>query len=355
MPYNKVKNLMDRYYINFHIKNISIKNILNKGNDYDYKKFINLLFSYDLIKSFNHICNILERYLDNKVEIFNFVYSFILYKYHFFILTDDSDNINVFTSSELKNNLIDASIKFVNFMNSFDIYDDFCILKFVNKYKRYISSLTEWQNSDKIKIVKLLSESYYNLENLKYDLLYNYEDEYSNLELEIIKSKQNDIIQELLYYQDVNIYKTIQPSLSNIITNTNNDDYYWTLLYEELSIIPIEYSSVVKRIIEIKNTVYNIIPKNKDLIKEMDSILCINNIFDKNIDSTYILNSINYLFLLFQKINSESNIICDSYHKILRTNMINGNELKNFVPECLKFLVYIYYKIWDDKVHKKLV
>lgn len=346
---------MDRYYLNLHIKKISIKNILNKGNDYDYKKFINLLFCYDLIKSFNYICNILERYLGNNIDIFNFVYSFILYKYHFLILTDDSDNINVFTSSELKNNLIDASIKLVNFMNSFDVYDDFCILKLINKYKKYISSLTEWQNSDKIKIVKLLSESYYSLETLKYDLLYNYDDENSTIELEIIKTKQNDIIQELLYYEDVNIYKTIQPSLSNIITNTNNDDYYWTLLYEELSLIPIEYSSVVKRLIEIKNTVYNIIPKNKDLIKEMESILCIDYIFDKNIDSTYILNSINYLFLLFQKINSESNIICDSYHKILRANMINGNELKNFVPECLKFLVYIYYKIWDNKVHKKLV
>ena len=108
-------------------------------------------------------------------------------------------------------------------------------------------------------------------------------------------------------------------------------------------------------IIEIKNTIYNIIPKNKTLIKEIECILFINSIFDKNIDSNYILTSTNYLFSLLKKINNNHNIICDSYHKILRTSMINGNELRNFIPECLKFLVYIYYKIWDDKVHKKLV
>lgn len=354
MHYNKTKHLMDRYYINFHIKKIKINNILNKGDEYDYKKFVNLLFSYDLIKSFNYICNILERYIDNKVDIFNFVYSFILYKYHFFILSDESEDINVYTSIELKNNLIDSSIKLVNYMCSFDVYDDFCIFKLLNRYNRFNSSLKEWQNSDKIKIIKLLSESYYNLENLKYDILYTF-DESSDIELEIIKNKQNDIVKELLYYDDVNIYKTIKPSISNVISNTDNDDYYWKLLYEELSLIPIEYSSVIKRLIEIKNTIYNIIPKNKTLIKEMECILFINSIFDKNIDSNYILTSTNYLFSLLKKINNNHNIICDSYHKILRTSMINGNELRNFIPECLKFLVYIYYKIWDDKVHKKLV
>lgn len=353
MPNNNIKHLMDRYYINLHIK--KIKNILNKGNNYEYKKFINLLFTYDLIKSFNFICNILERYLNDKVDMFNFVYSLILYKYHFFLLTDESDNINVYTSIELKNNLIDSTIKFVDYICAFDIYDDFCILKLLNRYKKYISSLKEWQNSDKIKIVKLLSESYYNLETLKYDLLYTFDDEYSKIELEIIKNKQNDIVKELLYYEDVNIYKSIQPTISNIISNTSNDDYYWKLLYEELSLIPIEYSSVVKRIIEIKNTINNIIPKNKILIKEMESILFINSIFDENIDSNYILTSINYLFLLIKKINNNHNVICDSYHKILRTSMINGNELRNFIPECLKFLVYIYYKIWNEKIHKKLI
>ena len=54
------------------------------------------------------------------------------------------------------------------------------------------------------------------------------------------------------------------------------------------------------------------------------------------------------------QIQNKYSDITESYHKVLKEGLLNGLEIYLFVPVCMKFLIYIYYKIWDDKVQEKL-
>ena len=48
-----------------------------------------------------------------------------------------------------------------------------CILNLCNRFKRYKKTLDEWQNADQIHLIKLLRETYYNLQIIKDNIIQN--------------------------------------------------------------------------------------------------------------------------------------------------------------------------------------
>ena len=102
------------------------------------------------------------------------VYAFILYKYHYIILDEEKAIINIKISLDLKFKLTNTVIKLIDYLVNFDMYDELCILKLTTRIKKYINSLNEWDNADKIKLVKLLYESYNDLQIAKENIQYKY-------------------------------------------------------------------------------------------------------------------------------------------------------------------------------------
>ena len=356
MSNNNLQFIVDRFYLNKFIKDLDIIKLLDLTLvNNDYNNFLKKMYSPKVKTIIYKICNILKKYTMHNVYTNELVYAFILYKYHYIILNQDKEIINVKVSLDLKFNLTNTVIKLIDYLICFDMLDDLCILKFCNRYKKYINALNEWDNADKIKLVRLLFESYTDLQIAKEDIINNKSTslKYKN-EITKIDSKQKNIINEIYHYGGMDIIKKIKPSNNFNLINYKYDDYLWELLDYELKAIPIEFSSVIKRIIELKYIMYNIIPKNKEILSELESTIYITDIDSKNIDCHYILTSLNYFFNRINVIQDKYSDMAESYHKILKEGLIDGTEIFRFVPDCLKFLVYIYYKIWDDKVCNKM-
>ena len=356
MSNNNLQFIVDRFYLNKFLKDLDIIKILDLTlAKSDYNIFLKKMYSPKIKSICNKICNILKRYTLFEIYTNEFIYAFILYKYHYIILNEEKEIINMKVSLDLKFNLTNTVIKLIDYLASFDMLDDLCILKFVNRFKKYKNALNEWDNADKIKLVKLLFESYSDLQMAKEDILSNKSISlnYKN-EINKIDSKQKNIITEIYSYGGIDVIKNIKLSNNFNLLNYKYDDYLWELLDYELKAIPIEFSSVIKRIIEIKYIIYNIVPKNKEILSEIEDIVYITDIDNKFIDSHYILTCLNYFFNKINVIQNNYNDLVKSYHKILKDGLINGTEIFRFVPDCLKFLVYIYYKIWDDKVCSKM-
>ena len=101
---------------------------------------------------------------------------------------------------------------------------------------------------------------------------------------------------EIYQYDGLNILKIFKPTSQFNLLNYKYDDYLWDLLDQELKAIPVEFSSIIKRIIEIKYIIYNIIPKNKDILIQLEDTVQITDIENKSIDCHYILTCLNYFF-----------------------------------------------------------
>lgn len=351
---NNLQFIVDRFYLNKFIKDLDIVQLMDLTLvNNDYNMFTKKMYSRHTKIHLQKICNILKRYTNINVVLNELIYAFVLYKYHYIILNEDKDIINVKISLDLKFNLTNSVIKLIDYLITFDMCDELCILKLINRYKKYILTLEEWDNADKIKLVRLLFESYTDLQLAKEDLL-NKDFSLKEEEIEKINCKQKGIINEIMYYGGIKVIKNIKPSNNFKLLNYKYDDYLWDLLDCELKAIPIEFSSLVKRIIEIKYIIYNIIPKDKDLLRELENTIYITDVNNKDIDCHYVLTCIDYFFNTINKIQNKYRDITDSYYKILKEGLVEGNEIYRFVPKCLKYLVYIYYKMWDDKVYNKI-
>ena len=126
---------------------------------------------------------------------------------------------------------------------------------------------------------------------------------------------------------------------------------YWELLEDDLNNYPIRLDLVKSHIIQLTKIIYNIIPKEVVLLENIEKNI---NIINTDTDSYYIITSMNYLFTIAKKIQSHIHINnTDKYHKIVKNSMIEGDELKYFIPKTIKYLTKLFYNIWDDKIDIK--
>ena len=226
MVKSNLQFIFDRFNLNFYFKKINIKKFIDESNYLiDYQNFITSFINIELVNTLKKICKVMQRYSSIKLQFNDFIYVFILYKYHNLLLKE-SNSLNHNITDNLRFNLVSSVFNLVNYLYEFDMLNDFCILKLMNRYNKYLQSLQEWNNSDKIELVKILSETYYSLQDLKDNLLFaNSEDD----EILDISIKQKNIVEELLIFDD-NILKNIKPEYVNNLKVFKNDDYLWDLL-----------------------------------------------------------------------------------------------------------------------------
>jgi len=361
-----IKFLMDRYYLQFYIYNLGINQILKDDIS---SLNINVFFKIQnpLIKKLNNlniqtniekILNILNKYGVYNIKKNDINRAFLLYKYDYIILENNTKIINNEILQNLKYNLISSVKKLINYIKVFDMIDDYCILKLCNRFKRYKKTLDEWQNADQIHLIKLLSETYYNLQIIKDNIIQNRDRKNILLhelkKINNIDNKQSNILKKINNNNGMEIFKNIKPVIiknNNKLISKNNDNYYWDILKAEISSYPIKINMVKKCIIEIKYIIYNLISKNIDMLTDIEKNINIDYIDNNKIDSHYIIICIDYLFIFVKKLQTYTYIEeTNKYHDIIKKSMIEGHKLEYFIPQTLRYLLELFYKIWDDKI-----
>lgn len=345
---NKVffKHLIDRYYLSFYINKLNINEII-KSNDKS-----NYLYNFQT--NIKKILNVLKKYNITNVTPEDINNAFYIYKNNYIALDNKKNLIDRQIEENLKYNLISSSKELINYMIIYDIYDDYCILKLCNRIKRYKKTLIEWVDADNNHLIKSYSETYYNLQNIKENIIQNRNRKDIYMEdldrIKKIDDKQIDILKKIKKLDGIEMFKNTIPNIdnNNILYQENIQKSYWKFIDDDLSIYPIKLHLIKNHIIHIKNIIYNIIPDQKNLLEDIGKNI---NLINIKLDSYYIITCVNYLFSIAIKLQSKIHIEnTDKYHRVLKSSMIEGDELVLFLPKTLKYLTELFYKIWDEKI-----
>jgi len=312
--------------------------------------FDNLLEYLNNKKIFiNKFINFLNISYEINISNKEFNLIFMIYFHHDNIITHKSDNSDAVIESV--NNLI-------YHIKSFDPYDRFCILKTMNRFKRFIQNFNKWKEIDKKELITDLSSEFYRLENIKQELKNKPNNKLYINELEkikIIEEQQDLIMKEIKKCDGLDIFNNLQPVEIQYDEDTIKEikkmleDQYWILLKDDLKKIPIDSSFIIKLLGEIKDIIYLILNKRVDMLVDLEKRVNIDQL-QEEFDTHYFLDGINYLLELLRKLQSpEYDNLTDEYLKELRHNMIEGNDLHEFVPQILKYTMNGFYVVLIEK------
>ncbi len=308
----------------------------------------------DLVKFLDNIkfntekfLNLLKYYnLDLSIKDFNLIF---IIKYHSHTVMPQ------FT--ENRETVLDCVNNIINHIINFNVYDSFCILKTLNRLKKYKQEFTKWKEIDKREIVKDLASEYYRLENIRNE--FNKDQDKMHLD-ELQKLKDIETLQESLLTQikkidGMEIFKKLNPMEVEFDKESVNklkaiiEDQYWKLLEEDLNVYPPNTKHLLTLIEEIKDVIYLLLKNRLDLLVELEKNLNSKELIT-NFDTHYFINGLDYLLSLLKKLQSpEYDELTDSKHKILKRSMIEGNSLNEFVPEILRYLLNGFYVVIIEK------
>jgi len=316
---------------------------------------LNLPFN-DLILSLNNKQILISKFIyflkhsyevNISVQEFNLIF-FIHYHKNDIIIKD----------TECSNNLINSVKNIINLINCFDQYDKLCILKTINRFKRYIYNFNKWKEIDKKELVTDLSSEFYRLENIKLDIKNKPENELYINELEKIKlveEEQMTIMNEIKKIDGLEIFNNLEPVNIEYNDETINqiknmlEDQYWNLLKDDFKKIPINTDFIIKLLSEIKEIVYLILLKRIDMLIDLEKKINTEEL-KEDFDTHYFLDGLTYLLELLRQLQSpEYDELTDGYLKQLRHHMIEGNELYDFVPTNLKYILNGFYVVLIEK------
>ena len=151
-----------------------------------------------------------------------------------------------------------------------------------------------------------------------------------------------------LPYYFTQLKNKIQQHITEVVKK-NVENSYWDVLVDDLLSVPIDVMLLKSILNEIKYVIYNLIPKRIDMLVDLELSVNIDNIKSDDVDTHYIISCIDYYFNLAMKLESEEyDEETEEYHKLLKQGMINGYDLELFVPICLRYLINLYYKTWDE-------
>lgn len=346
------------------------------NNTYDLKSIVRFIthrnkiysfFKYIDINKMNLPFDKLLEYLNNKQIFINkfiiflkssyeinisnkeFNLVFMIYFHHESIITQQSNN---------SNDVIESAKKIIDHIESFDPYDRFCILKTINRFKRFIKNFNKWKEVDKKDLISELGSEFYRLENIKNDLKNKPDDKLYINELEKIKlidDQQEQIMSEIKKCNGLDIFNNLQPIEiqydEDTIKNIKSilEDQYWAMLKDDLKKIPIDSSYIIKLLGEIKDIVYLILNKRVDMLVDLEKKVNIIQL-QEEFDTHYFLDGLNYLLELLRKLQSpEYDKLTDNYLKEIRHNMIEGNDLHEFVPQILKYVMNGFFVVLIEK------
>ena len=289
------------------------------------------------------------KYYNLNLSINNFNLIFII-KYHSeTVIPQDTEN---------KKKVIRCVDNIMEYINNFDPYDKFCILKTLNRFKRFNYEFNKWKEIDKREIIKDLASDFYRLENIKNEYSNKDEDKLYIDELQKLKDiekQQTDIMDHIQKIDGLNIFKQLKPieieydnesidKMKNII-----EDQYWKLLEEDLNSYPPNTKHLLVLIDEIKSVIYSLLKNRVDILVDLEKNVSIKEL-EKNFDTHYFIKGLDYLLNLLRKLQSpEYDDLTDSKHKILKKSMIEGDSLNEFVPEIIKYLLNGFYVVLIEK------
>ena len=115
MSSNNLQFIIDRFYLNKFIKQLDIKNLLDLINN-DYNIFKKKIYSPKVKITILKISNILKKYIIKPIVTNEFIFAFNLYKFHYKVLNNENDMINIQDSFELKLNLNNSVIELINYL-----------------------------------------------------------------------------------------------------------------------------------------------------------------------------------------------------------------------------------------------
>lgn len=318
----------------------------NNNFDIDLDK---LIFNLSKMKNSTYkFLNVLKYYnLNLTIKDFNLIY---IIKYH-------SEEI-LPHNTENRNTVIDCVDKLIYHINNFDPYDNFCILKTINRFKRFNYEFNKWKEIDKRELVKDLASEYYRLENIKNKFNTKSKDKLYLDELQKLKdteNQQNNVIEKIKKIDGYEIFKKLKPmeieydkeSLDKI--KKLIEDQYWKLLAEDLKVYPPDTRHLLVLIDEIKDIIYLLLKNRIDILVDLEKNVSVKEL-KNNFDTHYFINALDYLLDLLKKLQSpEYDKLTDTKHKILKRSMIEGDSLDEFVPEIIKYILNGFYVVLIEK------
>ena len=350
---------------NMYNLNSVVQYITHRNKIYSFFKLLNSdkmdlpfdeLLKYLNNKAFNinNFIRILKTYeIDISIKEFNLIY---IIKYHNkTIIPHESESSNV---------VIKAVNNITTHINNFDPNDRFCIFKTINRFKRYIQEFNKWKNNDKIELIQELTSEYYRLDNIKQEIQTKSDDKLYINELEDIKIAQDHqeiIMNEIKKVDGLDIFNKLQPIEVQYDKETTNqikgilEDQFWFLLEEDLIIQPINSIGIIKLLEEIKDIITLILKSRVDMLIEIEKAVNTEQLKEE-FDTHYFLDGLSYLLETLRKLQSpEYDELTDNYIKTLKHNMIEGNDLHEFVPKTLRYIMNGYYTVLIEKNQDALV
>ena len=288
---NKIHDFKSKIKFLNHVNKIStfFINLKNINFNIDVK---NQFILFEKLK--NNILNFLS-----LMKYYNLHLSFKDF-YFIYLIKYNSEQI---LSSNYNQNLIICTNKIISHINNFDSYDNFCILKTLNRFKRFQYELFKWKQNDKFDLYKNLT------------CKFNFNDE-----LDMFKNKQ-----ELIRY------------------------HFWNKLENDLKMYPINVKNLLFILDEILSIIFTLLKNNKNLFIEIEKNINIVEL-KKNFDTFYFINGLDYLLKILKSFhNKKYDNISNSKQKILTNAMIDGTRLDNFVPNIIKYLLDGFYTVLIEK------
>jgi hypothetical protein len=296
----------------------------------------------------NKFLNVLN-YYNLKLTIKDFNIIFII-KFH-------SKEILPF-NTENRNEVLECVDKVFEHINNFNPYDRFCVLKTINRFKRFNYEFNKWKEIDKRELVKDLASEYYRLENIKNEFSEKEEDKLYLDELQKLKDvegEQNNILDKIKKIDGLNIFKQLKPMEVEYDKESINkikkiiEDQYWKLLQEDLKVYPPDTKHLLLLIDEIKDVIYLLLKNRLDILIDLEKNVSVKELKNK-FDTHYFIKALDYLLELLKMLQSpEYDELTDSKHKILKSAMIEGDSLDEFVPQIIKYILDGFYVVLIEK------
>lgn len=284
-----------------HINKINCFFLILKGINFNVNIKNQIILFENLKNDILNFLSLMEYYnLSLSIKDFNYIY---LIKYN----SEEIFSIN----NKNTQNLINYTNRIISHIENFDSYDNFCLLKTLNRFKRFKCELLKFKK------------------NTKYDLLTNIKLKNELQNHKFKKQKNNKL----------HLFKN-----SEFIKNQ-----FWILLENDLKFYPPNIENLLLVLDKIISIISTLLKNDKGMYLKIEKNINIMEL-KKNFDSYYFIYGLEYLLQILKSFHCKKyDNLSNSKHKILKNAMIDGTRLDKFVPDITKYLLDGFYTVLIEK------
>ena len=299
-------------------------------------KFLNHIFKINCfflnLKNINFNVNIknqIELFENLKIDILNFL--LIMEYYNLSLSYKDFNKIYLIeynskevlpTNNKNTKNLVKCVNKIISHIKNFDLYDNFCLLKTLNRFNRFKYELFKYKENDIFNITKYIKS------------------EYNYIEGKINELQKHKVLKNNLIHEKINESDVLKKNSKKII-----DDQFWSELENDFKFYPIQTKKIFIILDKIISIIFTLLKNDRNMFNKIEKNI---NILElkKNFDTYYFIRTLNYLLQLLKLFHSKKyNDLSNLKHKILKYAMIDGTRLDKFAPDIIKYLLDGFYTV----------